>query len=41
MNDDGIPEIDGPPIAVDETHLLFRLSQKGGGRYVAIVATQS
>lgn len=36
-----IPEIGSPPIAVPETHSLFQLSQKGGGRYVAIVAAES
>lgn len=41
MNDDDIPEIDGPPIAVAETHSVFRLTSRTGGRYVAIVAAES
>lgn len=41
MDDNDIPEIDGPPIAVSETHLIFRLASKTGGRYVAIVAAES
>jgi len=41
MDDNDIPEIEGPPIAVAETHSLFRLTSKTGGRYVAIVAAES
>ena len=41
MDDNDIPEIEGPPIAVSETHSLFRLVSKTGGRYVAIVAAES
>lgn len=41
MDEDNIPEIEGPPIAVPETHSIFRLTSKTGGRYVAIVAAET
>jgi len=41
MDDNDIPEIEGPPIAVSETRSLFRLTSKTGGRYIAIVAADS
>jgi len=39
--DEEIPEINSPPIAVPETHSIFRLVSKTGGRYVAIVAAET
>ena len=41
MTDDDIRELEGPPIAVAETHSIFRLTSKTGGPYVAIVAAES
>jgi hypothetical protein len=39
--DEKILEIEGPSIAVAETHSVFRLTSKTGGRYVALVAADT
>jgi hypothetical protein len=41
-DDDLIPEVDSPPIAVPETNLVFRLEPTSAkGRYVAIIAAEN
>lgn len=42
-DDDPIPEIESPPIAVPETKLVFRLepTNAANGRYVAMIAAES
>jgi len=42
IEDDRVPEVDSPSIAVPETRLVFRLEPiNPNGRYVAIIAAES